>query len=106
MEPYVYFDASSINLSDPHPSKKLLDGSKGCCSGVTFCPGTEYGKPGVHDDQEGFFVVEGTGFLNLDGKEIPVKPDTAILLPPGAAHTFKRNPDSVPLKIFWFHAAV
>jgi mannose-6-phosphate isomerase-like protein (cupin superfamily) len=103
---YEYFDVCSLNMNEPRPSKKLLDGLKGCCSGITFHTSTEYGEPGVHEDQEGFFVVEGTGFLNMDGEEIPVKPDTVIILPPGVAHTFKRNPDSVPLKIFWYHAAV
>ena len=106
MDRYVYFDVSSIDLAEPHPARKLLEGLKGCCSGVTFCPKTEYGQPAAHEDQEGFFVVEGTGFLYMDGEEIPIKPDTAIILPPGVTHAFKRNPDSIPLKIFWFHAAV
>ena len=106
MDRYMYFDAASINMADPHPSKKLLEAQNGCSAGVTFCPHTEYGKPAAHEDQEGFFVIEGTGFLCMDGQDIPVKPDTVIILPPGVTHTFKRNADSVPLKFFWFHAAV
>ena len=33
-----------------------------------------------------YLVLEGTGHMELDGKLIPVKPLTAILIPPGCRH--------------------
>ncbi len=46
----------------------------GCCSGVTICSETEFNpEPGFHDDQEGFFVLEGNGFVRLDNEEFEVK---------------------------------
>ncbi len=33
-----------------------------------------------------YLVLEGTGFIEVDGERFPVKPLTAIYLPPGAKH--------------------
>ncbi len=33
-----------------------------------------------------YLVLEGDGFLELDGKRVPVKPLTAVLIKPGCRH--------------------
>lgn len=33
-----------------------------------------------------YLVIEGSGFIEVDGERFPVKPLTAIYLPPGAKH--------------------
>ena len=33
-----------------------------------------------------YFIMEGTGHLELDGEKIPVKPMTAVLIKPGCRH--------------------
>ena len=33
-----------------------------------------------------YFILEGTGHLELDGEKIPVKPLTSVLINPGCRH--------------------
>ena len=46
----------------------------GCASGTTIYANTEFSDhPGAHDDQEGFYVLEGEGFAKLDDLVFPIK---------------------------------
>ena len=78
----------------------------GCRAGFTFYNETEYGKGGAHEDQECFLVLEGTGMAKIGGEEFPIYPGLTMVAPAGTHHVFRRDADSVPVKIFWFHAAV
>ena len=78
----------------------------GCKCGVTIYDETEYGKGGVHQDQEGFMVLSGHGMAMVAGEEFPIKEGTCFIAPAGCHHVAKRDPDSEPMKIFWFHSAV
>ncbi|MBR1470256.1 MAG: cupin domain-containing protein [Lachnospiraceae bacterium] len=78
----------------------------GCKAGYTFYADTEYHKGGVHEDQEGFLVLEGTGMAKFDDEEFAVYPGMMMVAPAGVRHTIRRDPDSVPVKVFWFHSAV
>jgi len=45
--------------------------------------------PEVHYHEkhtEIYYILEGEGFIELDGKQSPVKPGTAILIPPLVRH--------------------
>ncbi|WP_272798157.1 cupin domain-containing protein [Butyrivibrio sp. DSM 10294] len=77
----------------------------GCKAGFTFYESTEYGKGGVHADQEGFLVLEGMGKARFDDKEFDVYPGLAMIAPAGTVHAIKRNEDSEAVKVFWFHSA-
>jgi mannose-6-phosphate isomerase-like protein (cupin superfamily) len=33
-----------------------------------------------------YFILEGTGHIELDGKKLPIKPLTAVLIKPGCRH--------------------
>ena len=33
-----------------------------------------------------YYILEGTGFLELDGEKLPVKPGCSVLLKPGCRH--------------------
>lgn len=91
-------------------SIKFLDEANGCvagcCAGITFYTSTEYGKGGVHKDQEGFYVLEGEGIAKIGDEEFPVYPGMCMIAPKGVWHCIKRNADSKPVKVFWFHSAV
>jgi mannose-6-phosphate isomerase-like protein (cupin superfamily) len=78
----------------------------GCHAGLTFYNETEYGKGGKHEDQECFIVLEGSGMAIIGEEEFPIYPGLTMVAPAGVFHVFKRNADSIPVKIFWFHAAV
>lgn len=78
----------------------------GCCSGINVYTATEYLTPGVHEDQEGFLVLEGTGWAKVGDEEFRIEPEVAYLAPAGVKHCVKKDPGSKVLKIFWFHSAV
>jgi len=94
------YDGTSVN-----PSALLVRGTNGSNIGVAFYTETEFVAFGVHDDQEGFCVLEGKGTANFDGELVRVGVGDSFLLPPGVSHGFIRDADSVPLKLLWFHAA-
>lgn len=91
-------------------SVRVLDEKNGCVAGCnagfSIYPGTEYGKGGVHADQEGFLVLEGEGYAKFGDEEFAIYPGMTMIAPAGVRHIFKRNEDSVPVKVFWFHSAV
>lgn len=78
----------------------------GCRAGITFYRETEYNKGGVHDDQEGFYVLEGHGKALFADQEFEVYPGVTMIAPAGVRHSIKRDEDSEPVKVFWFHSAV
>lgn len=106
-----YTDSAKIIAQDPEKNSfRVLDEQNGCvagcCAGISFYPGLEYGKAGVHADQEGFYVIEGEGYAKFEDQEFPVYPGVSMIAPAGVHHSIKRNPDSVPVKVFWFHSAI
>ncbi len=78
----------------------------GCKAGFTFYRETEYKKPGVHDDQEGFLVLEGRGKAKFGDEEFDVYPGLVMIAPAGTPHAIKKDKDSCDVKVFWFHSAV
>ncbi|HIS51359.1 MAG TPA: cupin domain-containing protein [Candidatus Onthomonas avicola] len=95
----------ALDLRQTNPSALLTAAGNGCCMGICLYNAAEFSAPGVHDDQEGFFVLEGSGEAELDGERLPVQAGTALILPPGVRHSFRRHPNVPYLKVLWFHAA-
>lgn len=79
----------------------------GCSSGITVYSEYEFSdKPGKHQDQEGFYVLEGEGYAKLDDLEFPIQAGDSFLALPGVAHTIRTKEGCIPVKVFWFHSAV
>ena len=76
----------------------------GCKTGISIYDNTEYKKGGVHEDQEGFYVLEGKGFALFGEEEHEIYPGMTMIAPAGVKHQIKRNEDSEAIKIFYFHA--
>jgi mannose-6-phosphate isomerase-like protein (cupin superfamily) len=93
-----------------HVSYRLLSEAHGCVagfsSGITIYTGTEYPATGVHADQEGFVVMEGTGWARVGGEEHRLEPDVCFIAPAGVPHSIKRDAASPNLKVCWFHGAI
>lgn len=93
-----------------HITYPMLDNNNGCkagfCSGITFYHCKEYSLPGVHDDQEGFVVIEGKGWAKVGKEEFRIKPDISFIAPAGVKHSVKCDPDSKYVKLCWFHGAI
>ena len=62
--------------------------TRGFCMGVSYYASTEYGPPGVHEDQEGFYVLEGRGTAKVGDEEFDLVPDRLVVVPPGVLHNF------------------
>ena len=77
----------------------------GCCAGVSVYYTTEYKAPGMHKDQEGFIVLEGTGWAKIGDEEFRLEPNISFIAPVGVKHSIKCDLASNPVKVFWFHAA-
>ena len=66
---------------------------------MTLRPGEEIGAE-VHEDRDQFFRFEdGSGIVDIDGRENPVKDDFAVIVPAGARHNV-RNTANEPLRFY------
>lgn len=112
MEKYIPFvDMNEIiKKGNAGRGVTLLDEANGCVAGcragITFYDETEYGKGGVHEDQEGFLVLEGNGMAKIGDNEFEVYPGIAFMAPAGVWHVLKSTSASKPVKVFWFHSAI
>ena len=92
-----------------HESKVLIDRSHGAtngfCMGMSYYSSDDYGQPGIHADQEGFYVLEGTGTAKVAGAEFRIGPGSAFLVRAGLPHTIKKDPDSKLVAVLWSHGA-
>ena len=78
----------------------------GCRTGLLMYTQLEYKQGGVHEDQEGFYVLEGTGKALIGENEIVLSPGGCFIVPPKLYHAIKRNPECDYIKLFFFHASV
>ena len=69
MIPYTTLDSIIAQMPE-RTGHTLLDEDqgcvKGCRMGVSLYRNTEYHMPQKHDDQEGFFVLDGKGYALID----------------------------------------
>ncbi len=88
----------------------MLSEAQGCvagfCSGITYFTDDEYPRPAVHSDQEGFIILEGSGWARVGEEEQRLEPDVCFAVPAGVAHTVKRDPQQKHVKVCWFHASI
>ena len=78
----------------------------GFSSHVAFYYSKEYVITGVHEDQEMFYILEGTGWARLGDEEIRLKPGICFLVKPGQVHGIKADADCPGVKAFFVHGAV
>lgn len=109
MKPYITWNEAKEKHEENTPTYRLLNADNGCmagfCSGITVYSGTEYRKPGVHEDQEGFFVLQGEGYAILDDLEFPIAPGDSFVALPGVAHSVRAKSEDNPVHVLWFHGA-
>ena len=102
---WIQFKVDGKNKGGP-----LIDASHGALNGyrigIAYYGSDEYGAPGVHDDQEGFYVLEGTGTAKIGDAEFKIRPGTGFIAHAGVPHTMKRDPDSSAIKVLWSHGAI
>ena len=78
----------------------------GCRCGILEYTQLDYFQGGVHEDQEVFYVLSGTGYAKVGDREFPLFPGVCFAALPGQYHAMKRDKDVPYLRLFFFHAAV
>lgn len=103
MIPYTTLDSIIAQMPE-RTGHTLLDEDqgcvKGCRMGVSLYRNTEYHMPQKHDDQEGFFVLDGKGYALIDGEEIPLLPGTAFMVPAHTDHVIRRDPSVTAVRFY------
>ncbi len=82
------------------------DGSapcRGCNASVNFYHCGEYPAPGVHDDNEGFYVVHGSGMAKVGEEETAISAGSFFYAPAGVPHAIKKDARSSGLEVILFH---
>lgn len=101
----TYFADSKIQLTK---GGVIIDESNGCVNGckvgISIYDNVEYNKGGVHEDQEGFYVLEGTGKALFGEEEHDLHPGMTMIAPAGVKHQIKRDDNSCAIKVLYFHA--
>lgn len=100
----------TYHQNDSHKGGTLIDssngGTNGFCMGVSEYFATEFGKAGVHDDQEGFYVLEGTGMAKIGDEIFSIEKGDSFIVPAGVEHILKKDKNSQTLKVLWAHGAI
>lgn len=99
-----------FHQADNHQGGTLIDAMQGAqngfCMGISLYTSSDYGKPGIHDDQEGFYVIEGSGTARVGDQEIPLCSGSGFIVPAGTPHSLKKDPAATVLKVLWAHGAI
>ena len=107
---------SLVNIADVKPMEQegrriywLLNAQSGCTNGCSMAVGCytsdEFVITGAHTDQEGFFVLEGSGYAKIGDEIIRLEPGVSFLVKPGLDHGIKKDKDCECVKAVFFHAA-
>jgi len=67
---------------------EVVHDSPGLELGVYVLVAPEPDKQQPHEDDEVYLVLEGTGVLTVEGKDVPVKEGDAVFVEAGAEHRF------------------
>jgi mannose-6-phosphate isomerase-like protein (cupin superfamily) len=84
---------------------EILHESAGLEVGVYSLVAPEPDRQQPHDDDELYIVLEGTGVLEIEGKQVSLKEGTAALVEAGADHRFNAYEHQSVLVIFERRAA-
>ncbi len=73
--------------------------------GVAYYLLEQFGDPQVHNDQEAVYVVSGLGELRVGDAVVPLRPGTAVYVPPGTPHCGRRT-GAEPVQVIYAHGAI
>jgi mannose-6-phosphate isomerase-like protein (cupin superfamily) len=83
VEPYATKDGSTIRELHMSAVQSLAE--------ATLEPDQATERHYHRASEEIYFVIKGSGMLEVDGERRTVRPGDAILIPPGAWHTLENN---------------
>ena len=79
---------------------EIVHESPGLELGVYVLVAPEPDRQQPHEDDELYVVLEGTGVLEVEGKEVPVREGSAVFVEAGADHRFSAYEHLSVLVIF------
>jgi mannose-6-phosphate isomerase-like protein (cupin superfamily) len=96
-------DAAPFVTTDGSTIRSLLDRSNApvahqSLAEATIAAGASTVRHYHRVSEEIYYIVEGSGLMELDGEERPVGVGDAVLIPPGAWHTITATGDG-PLRL-------
>jgi len=110
MSCFIHEDDVPIVQGDGLVYKNLITAENGAVNnfllGVTEYTSEEYQTIGVHDFQEGFYIVAGEGIAKIGEEEFNIRPGSSFIAARGVPHSLKKSPNSEPVKLVWVHGAV
>jgi mannose-6-phosphate isomerase-like protein (cupin superfamily) len=75
-------------LAEAGGGYEIVHESAGLELGVYVLVAPEPDRQQPHEDDELYIVLEGTGVLQVEGEEVPVREGTAVFVEAGADHRF------------------
>jgi mannose-6-phosphate isomerase-like protein (cupin superfamily) len=91
-EPFTTADGSTIRELLGLPTAPVRNQS---LAEATLSPGQATERHYHAESEEIYYVVEGTGEMELDGERRQVTAGDAVLIPPGARHQIRADADGV-----------
>ena len=99
-----------FHANDTHKGGNLIDSKNGAkngfCMGLSYYFSDDFGVPGIHEDQEGFYVIEGSGKAAIGSEVFDVQVGDSFLVPAGVEHVLKKDRHVKHLKVLWSHGAI
>ena len=92
-------------LADAGGGYEVVHESAGLEVGVYVLVAPEPDRQQPHEDDELYVVLEGTGVLQVEGEDVPVREGTAVFVEAGADHRFTAYEHLSVLVIFEHKAA-
>jgi mannose-6-phosphate isomerase-like protein (cupin superfamily) len=75
-------------LAEARGGYEIVHESAGLELGVYVLVAPEPDRQQPHEDDELYVVLEGTGVLQVEGEDVPVREGTAVFVEAGADHRF------------------
>lgn len=86
-------DAAPFTTKDGSEIRELMQAANQSLAEATVAPGQATERHYHAASEELYYVLEGSGELELDGERRAVGPGDAVLIPPGARHSFTGGPE-------------
>lgn len=94
------------SFSNGHYSYYLLGHEQLSETGVSVYICKEYQEPGVHEYNEGFYVLKGNGFIKCDSSEHFIEESMSFIVPYNVEHSLKCSEGISELRVFCFHIPI
>ena len=103
VEPYVYDSMYSSKLltGDEMAGVQVININEGTMQ-PGGCNKGDDEKGSIHEGTEIFYIIEGDGYVVLDGEPVKVKAEDVIVIPGGVSHWVDNRKGTKPFRLLTF----